>query len=169
VTTWVPRLKLATAVAAAAVVAAGSTGITAPPAHALPPIPHPPVHPPPTRPPIHEIPRPAPEVGGALDGIPEVRPSNDPYQYELPDVDVPPGAVPRGAQQPSDDGDSDESFGEVPSYRGGGSPGTGTAPAGPYVYDDDDGDGGLDLKTMGLIGAGLVSLTSLGMWLIRKP
>jgi hypothetical protein len=179
VTTWRSRPKLAPAVIVAALVATGSTAVPAPPAHALPPIPHPrpPIHPPPVRPPTsHPLPHPAPEPGPALDDIiPEPRPSNDPNEHDATGLGVPPGVAPRSTPQPADDGDGrdgttrgDASTGDMPRHAGdGGSTGTDAAPTGTsrYAGDGDDNDGGLDLKSLGLIGGVLMSLTSLVMWL----
>jgi hypothetical protein len=169
VTTWT-GLKLA-AVVVVALIATGSTVAVAPPAHALPPIPRPPVG----RPPIHLPPAPAPEPRAPLDDmLPEPPPSNDPYQYDLPDLDVPPGVVPRSTPPATDDRDSrndstggDASPGEERQYPGGGA-GTDTAPTGTPQPPADDEGGSLDLKSLGLIGGGLVSLASFGMWLIRR-
>ncbi len=177
VTTWRSSLRLAPAVIVAALIATGSTVVTAPPAHALPPIPHP--HPPPVRPPIHPLPHQAPEPGPAVDDIiPEPRPSNDPNEYDPPDMSVPPGIAPRGTLQPADDRDggdgstgSDASPDDALNHAsGGGSRDTDTVPTGTSQYpsDGDNNNGGLDVKSLGLIGGVLMSLTSLVMWLRRR-
>ena len=180
VTIWRPRPKLVPAVIVAALIATGSTVVAAPPANALPPLPHPhpPIHSPPVRPPaVHPIPHP-PEAGPALDDIPEVRPSNDPNEYEPPVMGVPPGAIPRSTPQAADDGDdwddstsSDASPGDVLPYANvGNSTGADTLPTGTSqdVSDGDNKDGRLDFKSIGLIGGVLVSATSLVMWLRRR-
>jgi hypothetical protein len=178
---WRPELKFVPAVIVAALIVACSTVVVAPPVHALPPVPrpHPPLHPPPVRPPaVHPMPH-LPEAGPTLDdGIPEVRPSNDPNEYEPPVLGVPQSVAPRSTPQPANDGDSwddatssdaspgdDLSYADVGDSTGADEVTTGTS---QDVSDGDNSDNGLDFKSIGLIGGVLVSGTSLVMWLTRR-
>jgi hypothetical protein len=144
----VPTLRSITTLRAAVVIAAvlltGSSAAAASPAQALPPLPHP--HAPEIRPPIHEFPEPEPRLD-----IPEVHSSNDPNDY---DTSVP-GGVPRLGAYPTpgsdDDGDSSDTETGLTDYGG---------------YGGDD--GGVDLKSIVLIGGALISGASLLMWLRRR-
>jgi hypothetical protein len=106
----------------------------------------------------------------------EVEPSNDPNVYELPDADVPPGVGRSITQQPANDGDQrddstdDEAFTtDLRQDAGSGeTAGTATVPTVTSPYADSDDDNSLSLRSIGLIGAVLVSLGSLAMWLMRK-
>ena len=167
------------AVIAAALIAAGSAVVTAPPTHGAAPIPHvrPPVHPLPIHPPpSHPVPHP-PEPASTLDNIVrEVEPSNDPNVYELPDAGVPPGVARSITPQPANDGDQrddstdNEAFTTDLRQDAGSSETAGTAivstSTSPYAGSDDDSR--LSLRSIVLIGAVLVSLGSLAMWLVRK-
>lgn len=139
------RLSLALALTMAALVAA-------PPTHAAVPLPHPHV-PPPIKAVPHALPEPRPP---ARDLLPEPLPSNDPNVYETPELGSAPGRAVTGAAE------------SVNDDSGGGSTDVGALPGGGSDYEGDDDEGGLDLGSIGVVGAVLMSGGSLAMWLRRR-
>jgi hypothetical protein len=156
VTIFRPTSKPAVAAIVVAILAIAASVLTAPPAHALPPIPKP--HPE-FRPPISRT-HPIPDSATTLDELlPEPRPSNDPNEYDSSGINVAPNVGATTTPEPEDDG-----------YSWDGGTDTGTVATGTSQYGgyDDYSDGGPELKSIGLIIGGLISVTSLGMWLRRR-
>jgi hypothetical protein len=169
-----PRPRLVLALIFAALIASASTVFNAPSAHAGVPFPH-------LRPPAKIHPHPPTEIHphpAVRDILPEVRPSNDPNEYDRTGI----GAPARGASQyangdNSNDSDPSNDANQYDSTAVGASPAgasRGTSQyasdgdASRYTNDDDHNDGGLNLGSIGVAGGFLVSVASLVMWLSRK-